>query len=79
MKIKSFECPNSIRNYEKNIFGTSNAWLTRRLSHRPSQPGYYIVDCWISRSENEKFPSEVPYLLVFPDAQFLNYSSGYWS
>ena len=46
MKIKSFECPNSIRNYEK-LLGTSDAWLTSRLSHRPSEPAYYIVDCRI--------------------------------
>ena len=42
MKIKSFECPKSIRNYEKkNILGTSDAWRTSRL---PSKPAYYIVD-----------------------------------
>ena len=48
MKIKSFECPKSIRNYEKKILGTSDAWSTSRLSHRPSKPAYYIVDCRIS-------------------------------
>ena len=48
MKIKSFECPKSIRNYEKKILGTSDAWLTSRLSHRPSDPVYYIEDCWMS-------------------------------
>ena len=49
MKRKSFECPKSIRNYEKKILGTSDAWSTSRLSHRPSEPAYYIVDCRISR------------------------------
>ena len=45
MKIKSFECPKSIRNYEKKIMlGTSDTWSTSRLSHRPSEPAYYIVD-----------------------------------
>jgi hypothetical protein len=44
MKIKSFECP--IRNYKK-ILGTSDTWLTSHLSHRPSEPVYYMVDCQI--------------------------------
>ena len=47
IKIKSFECPKSIKNYKKKIFGTSNAWSTSFLSHRPSKPAYYIVDCRI--------------------------------
>ena len=47
MKIKSFECPESIRNYEKKILGTSEAWSTSRLSHRPSEPAYHFVDCRI--------------------------------
>ena len=38
MKIKS------IRNYEKKIFETSDAWSTSYLSHQ----AYYIVDCRIS-------------------------------
>ena len=42
MKIKTFECPKSIRNYEKKILGTSDAWSTSRLFHRPSEPAYYI-------------------------------------
>ena len=37
MKIKSFECPKSIRNYQKQILGTSDTWWTSRLSHRPSE------------------------------------------
>ena len=47
MKIKSFEFPKSIRNYERKILGTSDAWSTSRLSHWPSKPAYYIVDCRI--------------------------------
>ena len=44
IKIKSFECPKSIRNNEK----INNAWNIRRLVneyfvHRPSEPVYYIV------------------------------------
>ena len=35
------------RNYEKKILGTSDAWSTSRLSHPPSKPAYYIVDCRI--------------------------------
>ena len=46
-KIKSFECPKSIRNYEKIMLGTSDAWSTSHLSHRSSEPAYYIVDCRI--------------------------------
>ena len=48
MKIKSFECSKSIRNYETKILGTSDAWSTSRLSHWPREPVYYIVDCRIS-------------------------------
>ena len=34
--------------YEKKIrLGTSEAWLMKRLSRRPSEPGYYILDCRI--------------------------------
>ena len=47
MKIKSFECSKSKRNYEKKILGMSDAWSTSRLSYRPSEPAYYIVDCQI--------------------------------
>ena len=53
MKIKSFECPKSIRNYEKKILGTSEAWLTSHLYHQPSKPAYYIVDCRISNCKLE--------------------------
>ena len=47
MKIKSFECPNSIKRYEKKIFGMSDAWSTSCLSHRPIEPVYFIVNCRI--------------------------------
>ena len=33
---------------KKIIFGTSDAWLISRSSHRPSNPAYYIEDCRIS-------------------------------
>ena len=29
------------------MLGTSDAWSTSRLSHRPSELAYYIVDCRI--------------------------------
>ena len=48
MKIKSFQCPSSIRNYEKEILGTSGAWLQSHLSHWPSKPAN-IVHRWISK------------------------------
>ena len=34
--------------WKKIIFGTSDAWLKKRLSHQPSHPVYYFEDCWIS-------------------------------
>ena len=47
MKIKSIECPKSIRNYEIKKFGTSDAWSRSHLFQRPSKSAYYIVDSWI--------------------------------
>ena len=38
MKIKSFECPKSIRNHEKKIVGMPDIWSPKQLSHRPSEP-----------------------------------------
>ena len=39
---------NFTRNYEKKIIlGTSDAWSLSDLSHRPSDPAYYIEDCQI--------------------------------
>ena len=36
------------RNYEKKIvFGTSDTWSMRQLSHPLSDPAYYIEDCRI--------------------------------
>ena len=32
------------KSWKKVILGTSDAWLTIRLSHRPSDPLYYIVN-----------------------------------
>ena len=40
MKIKSFECTKSIRNYEKK-----NTLNVRRLVVESFVPSYYIVDC----------------------------------
>ena len=48
IKIKSFECPKSIRIMKKIILGISDAWSMSRSSHRPSEPAYYIEDCRIS-------------------------------
>ena len=33
---------------KKKILGMSDTWSTSLLSHWPSEPAYYIVDCWIS-------------------------------
>ena len=32
---------------KKKILGMSDAWSTSPLSHRSSEPAYYIVDCRI--------------------------------
>ena len=45
INIKSFKWPKFVKNYDKKILGTSDAWSTSRLSHQPSEPAYYIVDC----------------------------------
>ena len=37
IKIKSFECPKSIRNYKKIMLGTSDTWSMSHLSNRPSE------------------------------------------
>ena len=47
MKIKSFECPKSIKEIYKIILGTSDAWLTSHSSQGTSEPAYYIADCRI--------------------------------
>ena len=36
IRIKSFECPKSIKSLKKIILGTSGAWSTIHLSNRPS-------------------------------------------
>ena len=38
IKIKSFECPKSIKSVKKMMLGTSDSWSTIHLSHRPSNP-----------------------------------------
>ena len=49
MKIKSFECPKSVRNNEKKIMiGKSDTWLMSLLYRPLSKPVYYIVDWQIS-------------------------------
>ena len=44
----SFDCPESIRNYEKIMLGTSDAWSMTHLSRQTSKPPYYNVDIGIS-------------------------------
>ena len=36
------------KSWKKTILGTSDAWSMIRLSHRPSNPGYFIVNWRIS-------------------------------
>ena len=45
----------------KKILGTSDAWSTSRLSHRPSEPAYCIADwrsCWFDLLEHRAKPTE---------------------
>ena len=44
IKTKSFEGQMSIKVLKKLILGTSNSWSTICLSHRPSDPAYFIVN-----------------------------------
>ena len=58
------------------MLGTSDAWSTIRLSHRPSEPAYYIVDCRILKVQSrrtqvqtqspEKFHILSCFVIVFP-------------
>ena len=67
MKINSFECPKSIRNYERKRLGMSDTWSTSHLSHRPSKPAYYIVDCQILNvCTNPVSRGEMATLMYFP-------------
>ena len=43
IKIKSFECPKSIRSLKKIMLGTSDAWSTIRLSNRHSDPAWIYL------------------------------------
>ena len=43
MKMKSFECTKTTKDYEKKILAMSDAWSTSRLSHLPSKPAYDIL------------------------------------
>ena len=47
-KIKSLECLKSERIHEKNIWNIRHL-VDESLSHRPSKPEYYVVDCRISK------------------------------
>ena len=56
MKIKSFECPKSIKNHEKKkILGTTDTWSTSRLSHQHSEPAYHNVDSHWPRNVREQY------------------------
>ena len=48
IETKSFECLKSIRNYEKIMLGTLDAWSMSHLSQQATEPVYYSVDCRIS-------------------------------
>ena len=47
------------KSWKKIILGTSDAWSTIRLSHRPSDPAYYIVNWRISGSAGPAMPCSV--------------------
>ena len=48
--MKSFECPESIGNYEKKY-----AWSMSCSSHQPSEPAYFMEDCRISYISSPRF------------------------
>ena len=56
---------NFARLYEKKILGTSDAWLTSHLSHRPNKPVYHIVDCRISNHKSSKNCTKSPNWLQY--------------
>ena len=52
--LQSFECPKSMRNYIKKIMlGISETWSMSHLSYQTSEPGYHIVDCRISKLQQQ--------------------------
>jgi len=57
MKIKSFEYPKSIKNYKKNTLNIRRL-VDKSFFHRPSEPAYYIVDCWILIQVNKNDDEE---------------------
>ena len=76
--MKGFECPNSIRNYKKKILGTSDSWSTSRLSHRPSEPAYHIVDCRIFRPSGSFINDLAPITIqLSPDLSTMLASKGW--
>ena len=75
MKIKSFECPKSIKIIRKIILGTSDSWSTIRLSHRPSNPALYIVDWRIFGIEILNY---VNVTATFQDSSFASISVINW-
>ena len=55
IKVKSFECPKSIRNYKKKMLGTSDAWSTSHLCPQTSVLYCRLSDCssWSSANQEE--------------------------
>ena len=58
LKIKSFECPKSIKSIRKIILGTSDSWSTIRLSHCNATQrnillidGYLVSNIWQKKTD----------------------------
>ena len=53
MNWKAFSKVFCKKSWKKIMLGTSDAWSTIRLSHRPNDPTYYIVNWQIFRGKKE--------------------------
>ena len=60
IKVKSFECPKSIKSLKKIILGTSDAWSTIHLSNWPSDPAwiYLRLTDFLSTGSNNQFRNQ---------------------
>ena len=85
LKIETIFAKYFARNYEKKvILGASDAWLMSCLSHRPSNPAYYIEDWRIfevcSFSSYANFASHFfpgPRISIFITGSLFIYESPY--
>ena len=55
-KIKSFECPKSVRNYKQIMLGTSDTWQTSHLFKRTSVLYCKLSDLLSGQTDNQLPP-----------------------